>query len=69
VVERSGSRKLLGMISLYDLLTARVRNLEAERRQERVLPLPRVFPQRASRLVRRARRGRVSELSSLRSNT
>ncbi|HXG20853.1 MAG TPA: chloride channel protein [Methylomirabilota bacterium] len=68
VVERSGTRKLLGMISLYDLLTARVRNLEAERRRERGLPLPRVFPQRASRLVRRAQRGRVRERSSLRSN-
>jgi CBS domain-containing protein len=37
VVERGPSRKLLGMIALDDLLKARVRNLEAERRRERVL--------------------------------
>jgi len=37
VVERGSDRKLLGMIALDDLLKARVRNLEAERRRERVL--------------------------------
>ncbi|HEX4568307.1 MAG TPA: chloride channel protein [Vicinamibacterales bacterium] len=37
VVERGSTRKLLGMIALDDLLKARVRNLEAERRRERVL--------------------------------
>src|SRR5262249_35698554 len=37
VVERGPGRKLLGMIALDDLLKARVRNLEAERRRERVL--------------------------------
>jgi CBS domain-containing protein len=37
VVERGGTTKLLGMIALDDLLKARVRNLEAERRRERVL--------------------------------
>jgi chloride channel protein, CIC family len=36
VVERSGSR-LLGMISLTDLLKARALNLDAEHRRERVL--------------------------------
>jgi CIC family chloride channel protein len=37
VVERGPGRKLLGMIALDDLLKARVRNLESERRRERVL--------------------------------
>jgi CBS domain-containing protein len=37
VVERGPAGKLLGMIALDDLLKARVRNLEAERRRERVL--------------------------------
>ncbi len=35
VVARNSSRKLVGMVSLDDLLKARVRNLEAERRRER----------------------------------
>ncbi|HMM41447.1 MAG TPA: chloride channel protein [Thermomicrobiales bacterium] len=38
VVERE-TRQVIGMISLNDLLKARVRNLEAERRRERVLPV------------------------------
>ncbi len=37
VVERGGDRKLVGMIALKDLLQARVRNLQEERRRERVL--------------------------------
>jgi H+/Cl- antiporter ClcA len=37
VVERGPVRRLAGMVSLTDLLQARVRNLEAERRRERVL--------------------------------
>jgi CBS domain-containing protein len=37
VIDREGSRKLVGIISLDDLLHARVRNLEQERRRERVL--------------------------------
>ena len=37
VVESEGSRKLVGMISLHDLLRARTRSLEEERRRERVL--------------------------------
>jgi CBS domain-containing protein len=39
VVQSDGSRRLLGMVALEDLLKARVRNLEEERRRERVLPL------------------------------
>jgi chloride channel protein, CIC family len=44
VVDRAAPRKVLGMISLSDLLKARTRNLEAERRRERVLPLRMVLP-------------------------
>lgn len=39
VVEREGSRQLLGMISLNDLLRARTRTLQEEGRRERVLRL------------------------------
>ena len=39
VVERNGSGKLVGMVSLDGLLQARSRTLEAERLRERVLPL------------------------------
>jgi chloride channel protein, CIC family len=44
VVERSDPRQLLGLISLDDLLKARVRRLEEEMRRERVLTLHLVFP-------------------------
>jgi CIC family chloride channel protein len=44
VVERGNSRKLLGLVSLKDLLKARVRRLEEEQRRERVLPLHLIFP-------------------------
>jgi len=37
VIDGAHSRKLLGIISLEDLLHARVRSLEEERRRERVL--------------------------------
>jgi CBS-domain-containing membrane protein len=37
VIDNEHSRKLLGIISLEDLLHARVRSLEEERRRERVL--------------------------------
>ncbi len=43
VVERDGCNTLVGMISLDDLLKARVQTLEAERRRERILPLHLVF--------------------------
>ena len=43
VVERSNPRKLLGLISLNDLLKARVLRLQEEQRRERVLPLRLVF--------------------------
>ena len=51
VVERDGSRKLVGMISLDDLLKARARTLDAERRRERVLPLRLMFPSRGKRIA------------------
>lgn len=44
VVERDGPGKLVGMVSLDDLLQARTRTLDAERRRERVLPLRLMFP-------------------------
>jgi H+/Cl- antiporter ClcA len=46
VVERDNPRKLLGLISLNDLLKARVRNLEEERQRERVLHVRMLFPAR-----------------------
>ena len=39
VVERGSGRRLLGMISLSDLLAARTRTLDAEHRRERVFSL------------------------------
>src|SRR5438128_6265830 len=52
VVERGEARRLIGIIALSDLLQARVRSLEAERRRERVLPLRLLLP----RGIRRRRR-------------
>jgi H+/Cl- antiporter ClcA/predicted transcriptional regulator len=46
VVERDGQRRLVGMVSLDDLLKARAHNLDAERRRERILPLRLMFPSR-----------------------
>ncbi|MEO6893165.1 MAG: chloride channel protein [Ktedonobacteraceae bacterium] len=44
VVDRGDPRTLLGIVSLNDLLKARVRNLEEERRRERVLRVRLLFP-------------------------
>jgi len=52
VVERGAGRRLVGIIALGDLLEARLRNLEAERRRERVLPLRPLFPWIARRPAR-----------------
>ena len=49
VVEREDRQRLAGIIALTDLLKARVRNLEAERRRERILPLRLVLPWRPRR--------------------
>jgi H+/Cl- antiporter ClcA len=49
VVTRDGSGTLLGIVSLRDLLQARVRNLEAEQRRERLLPVRLAFPRRLAR--------------------
>jgi len=46
VVDRDDPRKLLGIVSLNDLLKARVRNLEEERHRERVLHMRLPFPVR-----------------------
>jgi hypothetical protein len=53
VVQQDDPRKLLGLVALDDLLKARARSLEEERRRERVLTLPRVFPSRLDRPSRR----------------
>jgi len=49
VVERSDERKLVGIVSLDDLLKARVRSLDEERRRERVLTIRPFFPLRSRR--------------------
>lgn len=46
VVERDDPQKLLGIVSLSDLLKARTRNLEEERQRERVLHMRLLFPGR-----------------------
>ncbi len=44
VVDRDPPNRLVGIISLDDLLKARARNLEAERRRERIMRMDLVFP-------------------------
>jgi H+/Cl- antiporter ClcA len=44
VVERGPGGRLAGMIALEDLLAARVRNLESERRRERLMQVTLAFP-------------------------
>jgi chloride channel protein, CIC family len=46
VIERNGSKPLVGLVSLEDLLKARSLNLEAERRRERSNALDLFFPGR-----------------------
>lgn len=46
VVERENPQKLVGIISLNDLLKARTRNLTEERQRERVLRMRLLFPTR-----------------------
>ena len=46
VVERENPQKLLGIVSLGDLLKARVRNLDEERQRERVLHMRLLLPRR-----------------------
>jgi len=46
VILRNDSSKLVGMVSLDDLLTARVRSLDAERRRETVLTVRQFLPLR-----------------------
>lgn len=54
VVERTHPRRLVGMVSLDDLLKARTRNLEEERHRERVLRLHMLVPLRWRRERSRA---------------
>ncbi|MGE5347606.1 MAG: chloride channel protein [Acidithiobacillales bacterium] len=56
VVERKGTRRLLGLVSLRDLLKARALNLENEQRRERVLPLRLRVPGRVRNLSEDQRR-------------
>jgi CBS domain-containing protein len=44
VVDRNNPHKLLGNITLRDMLKARVRHLEEEQRRERVLPIHLILP-------------------------
>jgi H+/Cl- antiporter ClcA len=44
VVDRGDGRRLVGMISLEDLLKARALNLDAERRRERIMRVQVAFP-------------------------
>jgi CIC family chloride channel protein len=44
VVDRTNPRRLIGHITLRDMLKARVRHLEEEQRRERVLPLSLIVP-------------------------
>lgn len=46
VVDRQNQNKLVGMVSLNDLLKARARNLEEERHRERVLQIHLLFSKR-----------------------
>lgn len=59
VVERNDDSKLVGIISLDDLLKARVHNLDAERRRERVLTLRQFFPSRFRWRLGMSRRERL----------
>lgn len=49
VIARNAPHKVVGMVTLTDLLQARTRNLEAEQRRERVLPRQILFRLRARR--------------------
>ena len=49
VVESESVKRLVGMISLDDLLKARALNLEAERRRERIMRVEIAFPFRFGR--------------------
>jgi CBS domain-containing protein len=44
VVSHDNPRQLVGMLSLSSVLSARARNLEAERRKEQILPMRMFFP-------------------------
>jgi CBS domain-containing protein len=60
VVDRGGEDRLVSVISLSDLLHARVRALEAERERERTLRVRAYVPRR----WRRAQRLSPTELSA-----
>ncbi|MGH7500547.1 MAG: chloride channel protein [Longimicrobiales bacterium] len=60
VVDRASPDRLVGMITLVDLLKARTHNLEGERRRQRVLDLRVLVPQRL-----RSVRGRIIAMKPL----
>jgi CBS domain-containing protein len=51
VVDHRARRKLLGMVSLEDLLTARAKNLTEERQREQVLQIRLPFRIRTERIT------------------
>ena len=53
VVERQDSRKVVGIVSLADLLQARARDLEQEHRRQRVLKLSLPFRSNSAESLRR----------------
>jgi H+/Cl- antiporter ClcA len=59
VITHDSPPKLVGMLSLSSVLSARSRNLEAERRREQILPL-RMFVPFGSRLAERERMSKKS---------
>lgn len=63
VVERDNPRQIVGILSLIDLLKARMLNLEAEQRRERVLPLRVAFPRAISRARQQTATSEASEAS------
>lgn len=65
VVERSQPDHLLGMISLQDLLKARMRTLDEERRRERVLHLRLLFGPRLTEVEPDPDPGREAELERI----
>ena len=60
VVDRASPRRLVGLVTLRDLLKARVRHLEEERRRDRPLPLSLVVPKWLRSVPRIPSSGRLS---------
>ncbi len=63
VVDRANPRKLLGMIALNDVLKARMRSIDGERRREQVLRLHVLFPLRGQQVKETATEAVLSDNS------